>query len=381
MVTEKTSESGFKAGLEGITAAQTKLCHIDGQKGELIYCGYNIHDLAQNATFEEVIHLLWHLRLPNERELKNLQNELEEHSEIPREIMDLLEKMAPRLSAMGMLRTFVSMHAHYDPEAGDRSMAANENKALRIVAKIPTLVAAFDRFRKGHQYIPPKRGQSVAERFLYQLMGKDPLPEATKAMDMALVLHAEHGFNASTFAARVVAATLSDIYSSVTAAIAALKGPLHGGANEEVIRMLRQIGNVSHVREYIEAELAEKRLIFGFGHRVYKTIDPRANHLMKMSEALSRASGQTKWFDMSVAIQKLMKELKGLDANVDFYSASMYQTMGIPTDLFTAIFGISRAAGWTAHILEQYRNNRLIRPLSDYVGPTDLKYVPISQRP
>ncbi len=372
----KAIEGGFKPGLEGVVAAQTRLCHIDGQKGELIYCGYNIQDLADHATFEEIIHLLLHQRLPNRRELNTLCATLEENADIPQEIMDQLRKLAPRLSAMGMIRTFVSMHAHIDPEAGDRSMSANENKALRIVAKIPTLVAAFDRFRKGNQFIPPKPGQSIATRFLYQLTGKDPLPEAARAMDVALVLHAEHGFNASTFAARIVAATLSDIYSAVTAAIAALKGPLHGGANEEVIKMLRQIGHIENAREFIEGEIAEKRLIFGFGHRVYKTIDPRAKHLMKMSETLGRASGHTKWYEMSVEIQKVMKELKGLDPNVDFYSASLYQTMGIPADLFTAIFAISRSAGWTAHILEQYRNNRLIRPLSEYVGPTGLKYTP-----
>lgn len=379
-MTLKAIKEDFKPGLEGVVAAQTQLCDIDGQKGELIYAGYNIHDLAENAAFEEVVYLLWHQRLPNRRELAVLSAELEENSEIPREIMDQLQKLAPRLSAMGMLRTFVSMHAHFDPEAGDRSRSANENKALRIVAKIPTLVAAFDRFRKGNQHVSPKPGQNIATRFLYQLTGKNPLPEAAKALDVALILHAEHGFNASTFAARVVAATLSDIYSSVTAAIAALKGPLHGGANEEVIRMLRQIGHVSHVREFLAAELADKKLIFGFGHRVYKTLDPRAVHLMKMSETLGKASGQTKWYEMSVEIQKVMKELKGLDPNVDFYSASLYQTMGIPADLFTAIFAMSRSAGWTAHILEQYRNNRLIRPLSEYTGPRDLKYVPIDQR-
>jgi 2-methylcitrate synthase len=370
----------FKAGLEDVVAAQTKLCDIDGQKGELIYCGYDIRDLAENASFEEVIHLLLHLRLPTKSELAELKMTLEENCEIPHEIMETLKKLAPRLSGMGMLRTFVSMHAHFDPEAGDRSMSANENKALRIIAKIPTLVAAFDRFRKGNQYVPPKPGQTIAERFLYQLTGKDPLKEAKQAMDVALVLHAEHGFNASTFTARVVAATLSDIYSAVTAAIAALKGPLHGGANEEVIKTLRAIGHLSHVREYIENELANKRVIFGFGHRVYKTIDPRAKVLMKMSEAFCRASGQMKWFDMSVEIQKILKELKGLDPNVDFYSATLYQTMGIPVDLFTAIFAMSRSAGWTAHILEQYRNNRLIRPQSEYIGPRGLKYVPIDQR-
>ncbi len=378
-MTEK-SEGSFKAGLEGVVAAQTKLSDIDGQKGVLIYCGYDIGELAENASFEEVIYLLLHQRLPNRRELAILRQTLEENAEVPHEIMETLKKLAPRLSAMGMLRTFVSMHAHFDPEAGDRSMSANENKALRIVAKIPTLIAAFDRFRKGHQYVPPKPGQGFAERFLYQLMGKDPLSEAAKAMDVALVLHAEHSFNASTFAARVVAATLSDVYSAVTAAVAALKGPLHGGANEEVIKMLRQIGHVEYAREYIENELANKRVIFGFGHRVYKTIDPRAKHLMKMSEAFSRASGHMKWFEMSVEIQKIMKETKDLDPNVDFYSASLYQTMGIPTDLFTAIFAISRAAGWAAHILEQYRNNRLIRPLSEYAGPRGLKWVPVDQR-
>lgn len=376
----KTGDNSFKAGLEGVVAAQTKICHIDGTKGELIYSGYTIGDLAQNATFEEVIYLLWHQRLPTRIELEWLTAELEENSDIPREIMDILQKMAPRLSAMGMLRTFVSMHAHFDPEAGDRSMSANENKALRIVAKIPTLVAAFDRFRKGNQLIPPKGGQNFATRFLYQLTGKDPLPEAVRAMDVALVLHAEHDLNASTFAARVVAGTLSDIYSAVTAAVAALKGSLHGGANEEVIKMLRQIGDVSHVREFIEKELAEKRKIFGFGHRVYKTADPRAKHLKKMSETFSRAAGKMKWYEMSVEIEKVMKELKGLDPNVDFYSASLYQTMGIPVDLFTAIFAIARAAGWTAHILEQYRNNRLIRPISEYIGATGLKYAPIDRR-
>ncbi|MBI1909990.1 MAG: citrate synthase [Deltaproteobacteria bacterium] len=377
----KTPESpDIKLGLEGIIAAPSQICDIDGEKGELIYAGYNIHELAEKSTFEEVAFLLWHLRLPTRQELQRLMLDLEENSEIPHEIIGFLEKIAPRLSAMGMLRTFVSMLAHFDPEAGERSPAANENKALRIVAKIPTLIAAFDRFRKGEHFVPPKKGQNLATRFLYQLFGKEPLPEAAKAMDVALVLHAEHSFNASTFAARVAAGTLTDIYSATTAAIATLKGPLHGGANEEVIKMLRQIGSVSNAKGFIEEELAEKRRIFGFGHRVYKTIDPRAVHLMKMSEALGKASGHTKWYEISVEIQKIMGELKGLNANVDFYSASLYQTMGIPVDLFTAIFGMSRASGWTAHILEQYRNNRLIRPLAKYTGPRNLKYVPIDNR-
>ncbi|MDO8461576.1 MAG: citrate/2-methylcitrate synthase [Deltaproteobacteria bacterium] len=369
-----------KVGLEGVIAATSQICAIDGEKGELVYAGYNIHDLAENSTFEEVLFLLWHLRLPTKRELEKLVHDLEENSEIPHEIMSFLEKIAPRLSAMGMLRTFVSMLAHFDPEAGERSPAANENKALRIVAKIPTLIGAFDRFRKGDRLVVPPKGLNLATRFLHQLFGKEPLPEASKAMDVALVLHAEHSFNASTFAARVAAGTLTDIYSATTAAIATLKGPLHGGANEEVIKMLRQIGSVDRVRGFIEEELAEKRRIFGFGHRVYKTMDPRATHLMKMSEALGKAHGETKWFEMSIAIQKVMKELKGLDPNVDFYSASLYQTMGIPVDLFTSIFGMSRSSGWTAHILEQYRNNRLIRPLAEYTGPRGLKYVPIDQR-
>jgi len=370
----------FKAGLEDVVAGTSQLCDIDGQKGELIYCGYNIHDLAEQSTFEEVVYLLWHQRLPTKSELNETRLLLEEDSDIPDEIMDFLQRVAPRLSAMGMLRTFVSMLAHFDPEAGDRSRSANENKALRIVAKIPTLIAAFDRFRKGNRLIPPKTGQNLATRFLHQLMGKDPLPEAAKAMDVALVLHAEHSYNASTFAARVCAATLSDIYSSVTAAIATLKGPLHGGANEEVIKMLRQIGHVSRVKEFIEAELADRKRIFGFGHRVYKTMDPRAIHLMKMSEQLGRATGKLRWFELSVEIQKVMKEVKGLDPNVDFYSASLYETLGIPSDLFTAIFAMSRASGWTAHILEQYKNNRLIRPQCEYTGPHNLKYPPIDKR-
>ena len=370
----------FKAGLEKVVAGQSQICDIDGQKGELIYCGYNIHELAENSTFEEVVYLLWHQKLPSRQELKELIVELEEESDIPFEIMDFLQKVAPRLSAMGMLRTFVSMLAHFDPEAGDRSRSANENKARRIVAKIPTLVAALDRFRKGNHLVPPKRGQNLATRFLHQLTGKDPVPEAAKAMDVALILHAEHSFNASTFAARVCASTLSDIYSSVTAAIAVLKGPLHGGANEEVIKMLRQVGNLSRVKEFIEGELADRRKIFGFGHRVYKTMDPRAIHLMQMSEALGKATGRTKWFQLSTEIQKVVKELKGLDPNVDFYSASLYETMGIPSDLFTAIFAISRASGWTAHILEQYKNNRLIRPDCEYTGPRNLTYLPIEKR-
>jgi citrate synthase len=373
-------EESFKAGLEGIVAAQTKICYIDGQKGQLVYCGYDIGELAEKSSFEEVVHLLWHQKLPTKRELAHLTLELEEASEIPREIMEILQRFAPRLSGMGMLRTFVSMLAHFDPEAGDRSTAANENKALRIVAKIPTLIAAFDRFRKGHQLVVPKRGQNLATRFLYQLFGKDPLPEAAKAMDVALILHAEHELNASTFAARVAAATLTDIYSAVTAAVATLKGPLHGGANEEVIKMLRHIGTPDRVREFLEVELADKKKIFGFGHRVYKTMDPRAKYLMKMSQTLGDARGYTKWYDLSVEVQKVMKDLKGLDPNVDFYSASLYETMGIPNDLFTALFAMSRSAGWTAHILEQYRNNRLIRPLCEYIGQKDLKYVPVDKR-
>lgn len=374
------AKTEFKAGLEDVIAGSSSICWIDGKKGELVYRGYDIHDLAKNSTFEEVIFLLWNDRLPDQRELKFLIQELEEESDIPDEIMNHLQRVAPRLSAMGMLRTFVSMLAHYDPEAGDRSWSANENKARRIVAKMPTLLAAFDRFRKGNQLIPPKRGQNLATRFLYQLQGKDPLPEATKAMDVAFVLHAEHSFNASTFTARVCASTLSDIYSSVTAAIATLKGPLHGGANEEVIKMLRHISHVSKVREFIEHELADRKKIFGFGHRVYKTMDPRAAHLMQMSEQLGRAKGNLRWFELSLEIQKVMKEMKGLDPNVDFFSASLYETLGIPSDLFTGIFAVSRSSGWTAHILEQYRNNRLIRPECDYNGKMNLKYVPVEQR-
>ncbi|MBI2067840.1 MAG: citrate synthase [Deltaproteobacteria bacterium] len=372
--------TGTKAGLEGIIAGESQICWIDGQKGELVYSGYTIHDLALHSTFEEVAFLLWNHRLPNKRELQYLISELEENSDIPDEIMDFLQRVAPRLSAMGMLRTFVSMLAHFDPEAGDRSRSANENKALRIVAKIPTLIAAFDRLRKGNRIVPLKKGQNLATRFLHQLKGKEPVPEASKAMDVALVLHAEHSFNASTFAARVCASTLSDIYSSVTAAIATLKGPLHGGANEEVIKMLRQIGHVSRVKPYIESELADRKKIFGFGHRVYKTMDPRATHLMKMSENLGRATNNLKWFELSLEIQRVMKELKGLDPNVDFYSASLYETLGIPSDLFTGIFAMSRSTGWTAHILEQYNNNRLIRPECEYTGQRGLPYVPIDQR-
>jgi citrate synthase len=370
----------YKAGLEEVVAGDSQICLIDGKKGELSYCGYSIHDLAKHSTFEEVIFLLWDKRLPNTHELEHLKNELEENSEVPHEIMDLLQKIAPRLSAMGMLRTFVSMLAHFDPEAGDRSPSANENKAHRIVAKIPTLLAAYDRFRKGNKWVIPIKGQNLATRFLYQLKGKEPVPEASRAMDVALVLHAEHSFNASTFAGRVCASTLSDIYSAVVSAIATLKGPLHGGANREVIEMLRHIGDVKNAREFIQAELADHKKIFGFGHRVYKTMDPRATHLMAMSETLGRATRNLKWFEMSLEVQKVVKDLKGLEPNVDFYSASLYETMGIPSDLFTGIFAISRASGWTAHILEQFQKNRLIRPRCDYKGEVNRKYQPMNQR-
>ncbi|MDO8643951.1 MAG: citrate/2-methylcitrate synthase [bacterium] len=370
----------FKAGLEGIVAAQSEICNIDGEKGILVYAGYDIHDLADHATFEEVIFLLWNLRLPNQKELKALKKDLEDNCEAPKEILEFIKKIAKKSKAMDVLRTAVSYLSYYDSEMEDASREANERKALRIVAQFPSLVAAYHRFRQGKKYVPHKPGMSYAERFVYQLNGEKPLEEAAKAMDLVLVLHAEHSFNASTFAGRVAAGTLTDIYSAVTAAIAALKGPLHGGANEVVFKMLEEIGSVANVRRYVEDKLSRKEKIFGFGHRVYKTLDPRATHLMQMSERLGRAHNDLRWFEISREIHKVVKELKNIEANVDFYSASVYHLLGVPGDLFTSIFAISRSSGWTAHILEQYRNNRLIRPEAEYIGQQNLKYIPIEKR-
>jgi citrate synthase len=365
-------------GLEGIVATTSSISSIID--GVLTYRGIDIDDLAENATFEEVAYLLWYGKLPNTSELEGLQKQLSESASVPEEVIRQIKLYPKGTNSMAALRTAVSSLALYDESANDMTPEANLRKAIKLQAQLPTIVAAFARIREGQEPVAPKAGVSVAHNFLYMLTGQDPEDVAVKALDQALVLHADHELNASTFAARVTVATLSDIYSGVTSAIGALKGPLHGGANEAVMVMLEEIGSLSNVQSYIAEKLDNKEKIMGFGHRVYRTGDPRAKHLQKMSYELGKLTGNTELYEMSVKIEELVTGQKGLKPNVDFYSASVYTTLKIPRDLFTPIFAISRLSGWTAHILEQYENNRLIRPRAEYTGPVGARYIPIEQR-
>jgi citrate synthase len=368
-------------GLEGIAVAQTRIGDVRGDIGQLIYSGYDINELAGKVCFEEVVYLLWEGRLPNRKELEQLQSELIASRPLPKAVVDLLRLVPKDAAPMHVLRTTVSMLGTLDPEADLNTPQVNRRKAIQLVAQFPAMVAKFHRIRQGLPIVPPSaKLKSSAANFLYMLTGEEPNEEAAATMDMAFVLHAEHAFNASTFAARVTIATLSDMYSAITSAIGTLKGPLHGGANEGVIKMLLEIGDESRVDAYIRAKLANKERIMGIGHRVYKTLDPRAPHLKRLAEQLSAKVGDPKWLRMSDRIATIMKQEKNLNANVDFYSATVYYSLGIPTDLFTPIFAIARMAGWTAHVLEQLADNRLIRPLSEYTGPEGLQVVPIDER-
>jgi citrate synthase len=355
------------AGLEGIVAAESQICYIDGDAGILSYQGYNIHTLAEKATFEEVIYLLWNGRLPKQAELDELKAALVANRAIPAEVTAFL-KSAGKSVPMDVLRTAVSMLSLYDPLARDNSIEASRKKAVKLMAQTATIVTTFDRLRNGKAVVEGDPKLGLAANFLYTLNGKRPDDVMEKAFDIALTLHADHELNASTFAARVTAATLSDIYSAATSAIGALKGPLHGGANEEVIKMLLEAGSAEKAIEHVKYMLANKIKIPGFGHRVYHTVDPRATHLAALSEEVGRSTGHLDLYLTSKQIEQYIKETKNLNANVDFYSASMYYSLGIPIDLFTPIFAVSRMSGWTAHILEQYTNNRLIRPRADYTG-------------
>jgi citrate synthase len=368
------------AGLEGVVAAESQICYIDGAAGILSYQGFNIHTLAENATFEEVIYLLWHGRLPKQAELNDLKSNLAAARPIPAEVTAFLAG-AGKKPPMDVLRTAVSMLGLYDPDARENSIEASTGKALRLMAQTATIVTTFDRLRKGAEPLDGDPSLSFAANFLYALTGKKPDAVMEKVFDIALILHADHELNASTFAARVTAATLSDIHSAVTSAIGALKGPLHGGANEEVIKMLLDAGSEAKALEHVHYMLNNKIKIPGFGHRVYKTEDPRATHLRKMSEELGKSTGHLDLYLTSKKIEETIKQLKGLNANVDFYSASTYYSLGIPIDIFTPIFAVSRMSGWTAHVLEQYRNNRLIRPRAEYTGATvGQAWVPIAKR-
>lgn len=366
-------------GLEGVIATQSTVSSIIDD--QLTYVGYPIDDLAVHSSFEEVIYLLWNKRLPNQQELKELSQQLADEMALPDGVIQHLKSYDLKtVHPMAALRTAVSMLGLFDSEADVMDEEANFRKSVRLQAKIPTIVTAFARIRQGHEPIAPKKDLSFAANFLYMLSGKDPEPIEIEAFNKALVLHADHELNASTFTARVCVATLSDVYSGVTAALGALKGPLHGGANERVMKMLTEIGEVDNAIPYIEEKLANKEKIMGMGHRVYRNGDPRAKHLKEMSRQLTQLTGQSKYYDMSIKIEEYIKENKGLPANVDFYSASVYHSLGIDHDLFTPIFAVSRISGWLAHILEQYQNNRLIRPRAEYSGPKGQKYVPIEQR-
>ena len=365
-------------GLEGIVAASSSISSIID--GVLTYRGINIDELAERASFEEVAYLLWNGKLPTASELNELIRQLDEYAAVPTEVIDVIRLFPGSSNAMAALRTAVSSLALYDSEADDMSREANLRKAIKLQAQLPTVIAAFARIREGKAPVAPKKGVGIAHNFLYMLTGEEPAEVAVQAMDKALVLHADHELNASTFASRVTVATLSDIYSGVTSAIGALKGPLHGGANEAVMVMLDEIGSIDRVESYIQNKLNNKEKIMGFGHRVYRNGDPRAKHLQAMSRRLGELKGNMTLYEMSVKIEELVTGQKGLKPNVDFYSASCYTMLGIPRDLFTPIFAISRVSGWTAHILEQYADNRLIRPRAEYVGPTDQHYVPISDR-
>ncbi len=375
-----TTATTTGAGLEGVVAGESEICYIDGHAGVLSYRGYNIHTLAEHATFEETIWLLWKGHLPKQSELAQLKADLFANAAIAPEVLAFL-KANLHASPMDVLRTAVSMLSLYDPLAKDMSPEANQLKATKLMAQTSTIVSSFGRLRTGQPLVAPDPALGFAASFLHCLTGKKPDKVMDHVFDVALTLHADHELNASTFAARVTAATLSDIYSSVTSAIGALKGPLHGGANEEVIRMLLEVGTADKAVERVHEMFEKKIKIPGFGHRVYRTDDPRATHLRVMSEELGKSTGHEELYLMSKRVEETVRGEKKLNPNVDFYSASTYYSLGIPIDLFTPIFAVSRMAGWTAHVLEQYHNNRLIRPRAEYKGnPDGMPWVPMGER-
>ena len=368
------------AGLRGVAAASSSISDVNGERGELIFQGYNIHDLASSSTFEEVVFLLWHKSLPTAAELAQLRRELSEHYDLPHEILDLMRQFPREADPIDVLRTAISALEFFDKSSRDISRKNALATATRLTAQFPALVAGSDRVRRGLEPVAPNPNYNIATNFLYMLKGEMPSKHDAEVFDKCLILHADHELNASTFAARVIAGTLATIYAGVTGAIAALSGPLHGGANTAVMKTLLEIGSIDNVESFIKRALAEKRKIMGFGHAVYRTEDPRATHLRQFSKELGEQAGDTKWYEMSRRVEEVMMKEKGLYANVDFFSASAYYSMGIPLDLFTPIFAVSRISGWTGHILEQYADNKLIRPRAEYVGARDLPYVPIENR-
>lgn len=381
---QSAAGSAVATGLRGVVAASSSIGDVNGEKGELIYQGVNIHDLATKSTFEEVVFLLWNGRLPKRAELDELKKNIAASYKLQPEITELIKGMYMRVpksaDPMDALRTVVSAMAMFDQEARDLSRAASIRVATRLTARFPTIVAAIERARNGLELIEPKPELNIATNFLYMMKGEMPDEFDAHVLDVALILQADHELNASTFTARVVAGTLADMYSAVTAALGALSGPLHGGANTAIMRILLDIGSIDRVESYVQDALTKKKKIMGFGHAVYKTEDPRATHLRRFSKEMGERKGDTKWYDMTAKLEEVMKREKGLLPNVDAYSASTYYMMGIPLDLYTPIFAISRISGWTAHILEQYADNKLIRPRAEYIGPRDVPYVPIDER-
>jgi citrate synthase len=376
----KESTAVASEGLRGVVAAQSSIGDVNGEQGILIYQGYNIHDLAEHSTFEEVVFLLWNGRLPKADELAELKERLRRNYEAPAEIINAMKTFPKTADPMDVLRTAVSSLDFYDKNGHGTDREHAVKAAVRITGQIGTIAAAWDRIRNGKEPIAPDPNLSIAENFLYMLRGERADQDEEHMFDVCLILHADHELNASTFTTRVVAGTLAGMYGAVTAGVAALAGPLHGGANTNVMKMLLEVGDISKVDAWVDKALAEKRKIMGIGHAVYKTEDPRATWLRRYSKHMAEKKGEMKWFEMSQRIEQLMHEKKGMFPNVDFYSASTYYLMGIPLDLYTPIFAVSRISGWTGHILEQYANNKLIRPRAEYIGPRDLKYVPIDER-
>ncbi len=375
--------SDYAKGLEGVTANESALSRVQGLEGKLSYLGYNIDDLVEHCSFEEVTYLLHNGKLPNSSEREIFEKSIRNDRELPQQLITFLETLPKDATPMDVLRTSVSMLGIFDPRAaiGEPNQTLNKEVALSLVAKTPVIVAYYHRIRQGLSLPPVRNDLSEAAHFLYLITGEEPSEAATRTLDIAYTLHADHGMNASTFSGRVTVATLSDLYSAMTSAIGTLKGPLHGGANEGVIKMLKEIGSEENVDAYVEDCLVNKKKIMGIGHRVYKVLDPRAPHLQKMAVQLTEELGEAKWINMSERIATIMRERKGLNANVDFYSATVYYSLGIPTDLFTPIFAIARMAGWTAQVLEQLEDNRLYRPLTKYVGPESTVPVPpVSER-
>ncbi len=375
-----TATESSAAGLRGVVAAQSAIGDVNGEEGKLIYQGYDIHDLAEHSTFEEVVFLLWNGRLPQQAELDELTAKLRANYEAPAEVIDLMKRYPKDADPMDVLRTAVSSLDFFDKAGHGTDRENAVNSAIKLTGQIGTIVAAWDRIRNGKDPIAPDTSLTIAENFLYMLRGEKPDADEARMFDIALILHADHELNASTFTTRVVAGTLADMYGAVTAGIAALSGPLHGGANTNVMKMLLKIGDMDSVDAFVENALETKTKIMGIGHAVYKTEDPRATWLRKFSKQMADKKGEQKWFDMSQRIESLMLEKKGMYPNVDFYSASTYYLMGIALDMYTPIFAVSRISGWTGHILEQYGNNKLIRPRAEYIGLRDQKYVPVGER-